>query len=66
MYVVAHYGTGDQRYPAEGYETTGEDGIASVSFPVFDAGGEYPVSVDVYVSHGETIVQGGTSYTPTC
>ena len=66
MYVVAHYHSGDRRYPAQGYETTGDDGIASVSFAVFDAGSEYPVSVDVYLLYDGITLQEGTSYTPTC
>lgn len=66
VYVLAHYHSGDRRYPAQGYETTGDDGMASVSFAVFDAGSEYPVNVDVYLLYDEITLQEATSYTPTC
>jgi hypothetical protein len=65
-YAVAHYQGGDRRYPAQGYETTGDDGIASLSFAVYDAGAEYPVSVDVHLLYGEIALQEAVSYTPTC
>jgi hypothetical protein len=66
MYAVVKFGGKDHRYPEQGYETTNEKGIASVSFSAADAGPEETVEVDVYVTYDGTTYHSVVSFAANC
>ncbi len=66
MHALVHYGGKSYRYPEQGSETTGSNGIASVSFPVADARPEENVEVDVYVTYDETTYHSVVSFAANC
>jgi hypothetical protein len=66
MYSIVHDQDADRRRPGEGFEPTGADGIASVSFVVPDARAGYIVNVDVYLTYEGRTHHAGTSFAPQC
>jgi len=66
VYVLVRYGGGSRRCPEQGYEVTGEKGIASVSFPVANARPEETVLVDVYVTYDEATYHSVVSFAANC
>jgi hypothetical protein len=66
MHSIVHDKDADRRWPSEGFETTGEDGIASVSFIVVDAPADYIVNIDVYLVYEGITYQTGASFAPQC
>ncbi len=64
MYCVVHYKTTDHRWPESGFETTGEDGTASVTFNIGGASSGYTVDVDVYLIYEGQTYRAVTSFTP--
>lgn len=66
MYSVVHYANLDKRYPQTGFEMTGKNGIASVSFPVLDVGAETDVTVDVYLFYEQLAFHHTVLFMPRC
>jgi hypothetical protein len=66
VYAIVTYASLDRRWPETGFETTAENGIASISFPVSDAGAENVVTVDVYAAYDQMVLQGTTAFAPQC
>jgi hypothetical protein len=66
MYVVAHYGGKDHRYPEQGVQLTDEKGIASVHFRAADARPDEGILVDVYVTYDETTYHSVASFYANC
>lgn len=64
MYCVVHYKTTDHRWPESGFEITGGDGVASVTFNIGGASSGYTVEVDVYLIHEGQTYRAVTSFTP--
>jgi hypothetical protein len=64
MYCVAHYKTTNTRWPENGFEVTGGDGTASVTFNTGGATSGYTVAVDVYLIYGGQTYHAVTSFTP--
>jgi hypothetical protein len=66
MYSIVHDQDADRRWPGEGFEPTGADGIASVSFVVPDARAGYIVNVDVYLTYEGRAYRTDASFAPQC
>jgi len=66
MYSIVHDPDADRRWPGEGFEVTGEDGVASVSFLVSDAPADSMVHIDVYLVYEGTTYPAGASFAPQC
>jgi hypothetical protein len=65
MYCIVHYPEGDVRWPQEGFEVTGSDGMVPILFLVGRAQPGCSVNVDVYFVHQEKVTHARTSYTQT-
>jgi len=66
MYSVVHDADADRRWPEEGFEVTGDDGTASVSFVVVDAPEGFIVHLDVYLVYEGSTYHTRTAFAPQC
>ena len=64
MYCVVNYKTTDHRWPENGFEMTGGDGVASITFSIGGATSGYTVDVDVYLIYEGKTYRAATSFTP--
>ena len=66
MYSIVHDQDADRRWPGEGFEVTGDNGIASVSFVVANSPAGYIVHIDVYLVYEGITYAAGASFAPQC
>jgi len=64
MYCVVNYKTTDHRWPENGFEVAGGDGVASVIFNIGGATSGHTVDVDVYLIYEGKTHRAVTSFTP--
>ena len=66
MYCLIHDADVDRRWPSEGFERTGDDGIASTSMLVMENPEGAVVDLDVYLIHEGSTYQAQASFVSHC
>jgi hypothetical protein len=66
MYCIVHDADADRRWPSEGFERTGDDGIASTSTIVMENPEGAVVQLDVYLIYEGSTYQAQASFVSHC